>query len=1557
MTEPTAQSNPQPPRDCMRNNPRHLLALLSTGLLLLTACPGSDPVCGDGRVEGKEQCDDGNTADGDSCSSQCTPVAGVCGNGSVEVGEACDDGNSKNGDGCQNDCSVTPPGQEILHECGNGIREIGEACDDGNKNDGDQCTSTCALPPSPVEQCPGAASLPQPEAGATCQVIPPEGTANGARLYMGVVLMDGKTLNGGQVLVNAEGTITCAACDCSGEAEAAGAERISCPQGVISPGLINANDRLSVQLTPEAGSDERYEHRYDWDRGNDGHTALTTPRDATEDVVRWGELRQVMAGTTSLAGNGGRTGLLRELAASSWSTSFSQEGLREPGLSFDRAPLGDSSGKELTSGCDYPSIKTPDDVPALSAYLANVAEGIEASAYNEFRCVSGQGEDSEDLLTSHTAILHGMALTAAEISKLAERGTSLVWSPRANVSLYGDTSMVTAYKQLGVNIALGTHRLQLGSMSLLRELQCADYLNQAHYSQAFTDEELWRMVTANAADATETWEKVGRIAKGKVADLAIYKLNSFTKSPHRAVIAAHPEDVVLTVRGGKPLYGDKAVVAALTVGAEKACEEVPVCGTAKAACVESETGKTFASLKEANKSSYPLFFCADSQPTNEPTCEPQRNASTPAASVNGSTVYTGMRRLTDYDGDGIANAQDNCPIIFNPIRPMDNGKQADTDSDGLGDACDPCPLDAGSTTCTAHNPADEDGDGILMPADNCPGVANPDQTDTDKDGRGDVCDACLTADPDDVLCPVTIYDLKKPVEGKYPFRAYTVTIPSAIVTAVTGGTNPSYFIQVDDETRAKGGVDWSGLYVYSSNITPKVGNRIRIENAVLKQFRGQLELVSAFITVLDDDLIHEVPAPVSVTPDEVVTGGSRAEALEGVLVQLTDVVVTKQDAAYGEFFVNTKGSNSDGVYVDDFFFKVSPLPAVGTEFHRVRGVLTWRNSNSKVEPRNVDDLLGPLPALVGFGPAGLFTRVDPACAPAGCTTLGGLLSVSVASPYAEDIEVTVTSSNSGALEVANGGTVVIPKGQTSAAVKFISKAQAASVKLTAKLGTVSLENTVRVLATNELPALETLTPGPLVTKLGLNVTLTATLDIPAPAGTTLEVVVTPAELGTVEPSTVEVGTDATVATFTFVPNPAAPATASGSITARVSGSSIEKTAEVRLTDNFPDLSGLTPSTATVVQGTTQTFTVTLNKVAEGDLMVKLAAAPKTAGTLFGTVPATVIVPKGSDSATFVFTADAAGYGEGTVTASIGTQKVTANVSVLLPYPKLASISPTNPRVVPGATQEFTVSLDKKAEAGGATVAVSLTPATGLGSLSSATVFIAEGQTSGKVTFTATSNTEGASGTFVATYDGTTLSTPVTVSSTRKGLVINEVDYDMPGAGDSEEFVEIYNSSSAPISLADMVLVFVNGSGFAEYHRAELAPLGELGAGEYLVVGSAKLIAKVPASPTVKTLAIKSSSGAETDIIQNGSPDAVAIYNKATDSIVDSLAYEGDMKDCTIKETTTKFNLMEGTTLTTKLEDSSSAGSLSRTPNAQDSDSNVDDFKLTAAPTPGAPTAP
>ncbi|WP_231372829.1 thrombospondin type 3 repeat-containing protein [Aureivirga sp. CE67] len=73
--------------------------------------------------------------------------------------------------------------------------------------------------------------------------------------------------------------------------------------------------------------------------------------------------------------------------------------------------------------------------------------------------------------------------------------------------------------------------------------------------------------------------------------------------------------------------------------------------------------------------------------------------------------------ISDMDGDGIADEDDNCPEVA-------NADQADNDEDGIGDVCDD----------------DDDNDGILDTEDNCQFTANEDQADNDEDGMGDVCD-------------------------------------------------------------------------------------------------------------------------------------------------------------------------------------------------------------------------------------------------------------------------------------------------------------------------------------------------------------------------------------------------------------------------------------------------------------------------------------------------------------------------------------------------------------------------------------------------------------------------------------------------------------------------------------------------------------------------------------------------------------------------------------------------------------------------------------------------
>lgn len=140
------------------------------------------PVCGDGKVEAPETCDDLNSKPGDGCTGVCMiepnyscPTAGapcvslvVCGDKMIGISENCDDGGSADGDGCSMLCQVEagwtcpmvglPCVRTIMPRCGDGSVDVGEQCDDGKNDNLDGCSATCIrevgwLCPMPGKPC------------------------------------------------------------------------------------------------------------------------------------------------------------------------------------------------------------------------------------------------------------------------------------------------------------------------------------------------------------------------------------------------------------------------------------------------------------------------------------------------------------------------------------------------------------------------------------------------------------------------------------------------------------------------------------------------------------------------------------------------------------------------------------------------------------------------------------------------------------------------------------------------------------------------------------------------------------------------------------------------------------------------------------------------------------------------------------------------------------------------------------------------------------------------------------------------------------------------------------------------------------------------------------------------------------------------------------------------------------------------------------------------------------------------------------------------------------
>ncbi len=449
---------------------------------------------------------------------------------------------------------------------------------------------------------------------------------------------------------------------------------VICTNGIILPSLIDAHNHVDWNILPKWKPGKYYQDRYEW-RSDPAYKAFKKPYDTLGktlkcEMIKWSETRALISGTTSIFGTSNLScsrNIIRNLENGNAANHIQKDNIE---TKLDIETMSNTQAQSVSQGLTNESI---------DAFVVHIGEGINESSRAEFDILESKGA-----FQKNTAIIHGTGGTAKEFCKMANRHSKLIWSPQSNIALYGDTTKVMIAKNLGVPIALAPDWTPSGSINMLTEIKCLDFLNQTYYSKSFTDQNLVEMMTINPAIAMNVHDKIGQIKRGLEADILV--ISGDRSQPYRTIIESDTTQIQLVLLSGKGLFGELSLMEKFALN--DFCEAIEVCGNNRRICIQTTDNasdsskfyqtldqiaeKLYQGMTEQGSSLYPLFHCVD--PYSDISCG------------FGTPSKPSVISSTDSDGDNHLDTADNCPNIYNP-------SQSDSDNDSIGDECDADPID------------------------------------------------------------------------------------------------------------------------------------------------------------------------------------------------------------------------------------------------------------------------------------------------------------------------------------------------------------------------------------------------------------------------------------------------------------------------------------------------------------------------------------------------------------------------------------------------------------------------------------------------------------------------------------------------------------------------------------------------------------------------------------------------------------------------------------------------------------------------------------------------
>jgi len=450
-----------------------------------------------------------------------------------------------------------------------------------------------------------------PPDGETVPSQPPAVVQVGAGgfLLRGTVLTPSGPLDPGEVLFIGN-TIVCVAANCSGHSLAGGVTIIDTHE-IISPGLIDGHNHLTYNFLPEWVAPHLYDSRDVWvdEPSYEAHVApFADGRNLNERVcpaAKWGELRSLIHGTTTVQGQSFQRSCLNRLVRNA--DHYHGLGYNHLGTSIaSPADMNTNDGIKLAER--FAKVDNP-----TTRYAIHMCEGLRGSNMAiEFD--SWAGRDPRTQLARHqglsllaydgtythpttgaatslfyrgvAVLIHSMILTEPQLQEVKATDSFVVWSPSSNLVLYGATAPIARMLELNLTIGIGPDWTPSGEDELLSEMRFAVRHGRTEGINALTYERIWRMATSDGAEVLGFGDALGSLEIDYRADIAVFGRTG--ADPYQAVIESRAKDVRLVFIDGLAYFGDLALMD--DVALNDVCDVMDACGKDKFLCARETPG-------------------------------------------------------------------------------------------------------------------------------------------------------------------------------------------------------------------------------------------------------------------------------------------------------------------------------------------------------------------------------------------------------------------------------------------------------------------------------------------------------------------------------------------------------------------------------------------------------------------------------------------------------------------------------------------------------------------------------------------------------------------------------------------------------------------------------------------------------------------------------------------------------------------------------------------------------------------------------------------------------